>query len=87
MTLVLAEVLQPLGLVTDAASKLNRLTPDTVAALGISRPAHASSAVEHRIAEFFQLPLRKRILHTDLLARLAFYSATIVSYPVVTLWC
>lgn len=74
MALIFTEVLQTFGLVTDDASKFDRLAADTVTALRVSRTIQALGAVEHRIAEFLQLSLRESILHTDFLARLAFYS-------------
>lgn len=73
MALVLAEVLQTLGLITHAASELNRLATNTVTALGVSRAIHAGGSMKHRIAKVFQLSLREGILHPDLLACLALH--------------
>lgn len=73
-TLVPAETIEPLRLITDATSEFRVLVADTVTTSSVAGPIDASRAiVDNRLPELFELALREHVLVPNLLADLAFH--------------
>lgn len=70
--MILAEIFQPLGLVADAASKLNDLVGDTITAARVTLSTYSRRPLQHCLAKLFELAFREGILVADLFADLAF---------------